>query len=250
MEVCVDSVQSALNAEAGGASRLELCANLAEGGTTPSLGMLRMVKKRVNIPVHVMIRPRGGDFLYNEDDLAVMKEDLLIMKQNGADGVVFGLLRSDGTVDAENCAALLELAGTMSTTFHRAFDMVNDCKRELDVLISLGFNRLLTSGCDSSALEGVPVIKQLVQQADGRITIVPGGGITERNLERILTGTGVKEFHCSARTSRSSLMQYRNSSITMGATYGAPEYSTKIADTERVTAFISVAQAVIKQHKQ
>lgn len=244
----MDSVQSALNAEAGGASRLELCADLAEGGTTPSLGMLRVVKKRVSIPVHVMIRPRGGDFLYNEDELAVMKEDLQIMKQNGADGVVFGLLRSDGTVDAENCAALMELAGTMSTTFHRAFDMVRDCKKELEVLISLGFNHLLTSGCDSSALEGAPVIKQLVQQADGRIAIVPGGGITERNLERILTGTGVKEFHCSARTSKSSLMQYRNSSITMGATYGASEYSTKIADTQRVTAFINVAQAVIKQH--
>lgn len=244
MEVCIDSVESAVNAEAGGALRLELCSDLAEGGITPSLGLLRMVKKRVAIPVHAMLRPRGGDFHYTASELAVMEEDMLIMKENGADGVVFGLLRADGTVDEDNCAALLRLARPMSTTFHRAFDMVKDPHRELEVLIRLGFDRILTSGCDSTALEGLPVIKQLIDQAGGRITIVPGGGITERNLERILIGTGAKEFHCSARSSKSSLMQYRNTLVTMGATYGASEYSMKIADTKRVTAFVHLSQTV------
>ena len=244
MEVCIDSVESAVNAEAGGASRLELCSDLAEGGITPSLGLLRMVKKRVAIPVHAMLRPRGGDFHYTASELAVMEEDMLIMKENGADGVVFGLLRADGTVDEDNCAALLRLARPMSTTFHRAFDMVKDPHRELEVLIRLGFDRILTSGCDSTALEGLPVIKQLMDQAGGRITVVPGGGITERNLERILTGTGAKEFHCSARSSKSSLMQYRNTLVTMGATYGASEYLMKTADTKRVTAFVRLSQTV------
>ena len=176
-----------------------------------------------------------------------MEEDLRIMKENGADGVVFGLLLhvADGTVDEDiNCADLLRIARPMSTTFHRAFDMVKDPHRELEVLIRLGFDRILTSGCDSTALEGLPVIKQLMDQAGGRITIVPGGGITERNLERILIGTGAKEFHCSARSSKSSLMQCRNTLVTMGATYGASEYLMKIADTKRVTAFVRLSQTV------
>ena len=250
MEVCVDSVESAVNAEAGGASRLELCAGVAEGGITPSLGMLREVKKRVRIPVFVMLRPRGGDFLYSEDELAVMRQDLQLVKENGADGVVLGLLRPDGTIDEENCSKFLQLAAPMSTTFHRAFDMVKNPLRSLEVLIKLGFHRLLTSGCDSTALEGLPLIKQLVEQAQGRIIVVPGGGITERNLERVLRGSGATEFHCSARGSRSSQMQYRNSAVAMGASYGPPEYAVKVADPDRVAALISIAHASSGLHDQ
>ena len=242
MEVCIDLVESAVNAESGGASRVELCSNLAEGGTTPSLGLLRIVKRKVNIPVYVMIRPRGGDFAYSEDEFDVMREDIIVLKESGADGFVFGILTQAGSIDRERNNELLELAKPLPVTFHRAFDMVRDPFQALDTLASMGFSRVLTSGLDSTALEGLPLIKQLVIHAKGRITIVPGGGITERNLERIVQGSGAVEFHCSARSSRESIMSYRNTHVSMGASYGPPEFSTKIADSERIEALLAIAK--------
>ncbi|KAM9804208.1 copper homeostasis protein cutC homolog [Neosynchiropus ocellatus] len=248
MEVCVDSVESAVNAERGGAGRLELCSSLSEGGLTPSLGLLQIVKRYVKIPVYVMVRPRGGDFLYSDQEVEVMKKDLELMKAHGADGLVLGALTEDGCVDAELCMDFLAAARPLPVTFHRAFDMVHDASLALETLISLGFQRVLTSGCDSSALEGLPVIKKLIEQAKSRIAVMPGGGITERNLQRILEGSGAQEFHCSARSSRDSAMKYRcehgfkNSCVSMGAAFTAPEYSLKVADVSKVRTFNAIAK--------
>eukprot|EP00064_Thunnus_orientalis_P021843 superscaffoldBa00006903_g22011 len=230
MEVCVDSVESAVNAERGGAGRLELCSSLLEGGLTPSVGLLQVVKQYVKIPIYAMIRPRGGDFLYSDLEVEVMRKDIELMKSHGADGLVLGALTEDGRVDAELCMELL------------AFDMVHDPTVALETLVSLGFQRVLTSGCDSSALEGLPLIKRLIDQAKGRITIMPGGGITERNLQRILEGSGAQEFHCSARSSRDSAMKFRNACVTMGAVFSAPEYGLKVADVSKVRTLNAIAR--------
>lgn len=243
MEVCVDSVESAVNAANGGASRLELCCALGEGGLTPSVGLLSVVKQEVDLPVFVMIRPRGGDFSYSEQEFEVMKEDLVALKD--ADGFVFGVLTRDGEVDARRCSQLIELARPQPVTFHRAFDMTRDPFRALEAIVGLRVERILTSGQESTALEGLPLLGELVERARGRTTIVAGGGITERNLERILRGSGCREFHCSARTSVDSVMQYRNSRVRMGAQCGAtPEYSLKVADTDRIQTMISIAQSI------
>uniref|UniRef100_A0A452GYP2 Copper homeostasis protein cutC homolog n=1 Tax=Gopherus agassizii TaxID=38772 RepID=A0A452GYP2_9SAUR len=245
MEVCVDSVESAVNAERGGAGRIELCAGLMEGGTTPSMGLLQVVKQCVRVPVFVMIRPRGGDFLYSDRELEVMKADIRLAKLHGADGLVFGALTEDGHINTELCTALLAVCRPLPVTFHRAFDMVHDPLVALETLVSLGFERVLTSGCDSSALEGLPLIKRLTEQAKGRIVVVPGGGITERNLQRILEGSGAPEFHCSARSARDSGMKFRNSSVAMGASVSVSEYSLKVADVAKVRTLNAIAKNIL-----
>nr|XP_046209515.1 copper homeostasis protein cutC homolog [Oncorhynchus gorbuscha]XP_046209516.1 copper homeostasis protein cutC homolog [Oncorhynchus gorbuscha] len=242
MEVCVDSVESAINAERGGAGRLELCSSLLEGGITPSIGLLQVVKQYVRIPVYAMIRPRGGDFLYSDREVEVMKRDIELVRSHGADGLVLGALTEDGRVDAELCMELLAVSRPLPVTFHRAFDMVHDPMVTLETLVSLGFERVLTSGCDCSALEGLPLIKRLVEQAKGRITIMPGGGITERNLQRILESSGVLEFHCSARSSKDSAMKFRNACVNMGASLTAPEYGLKVADVSKVRSLNAIAK--------
>merc|ERR1712062_97483 len=190
MEICIDSVDSAVNASEGGAARVELCSNLVEGGCTPSLGLFQVIKQTVpQLPVFVMIRPRGGDFLYNENEFAVMKHDVALFKKYGANGFVLGILNEEGGVDVHRNRELIDLCSPASVTFHRAFDVVRDPENSLEQLISLGFDRILTSGQESSALEGLPNLAALVTQAGDRITVVPGGGITEKNLNRILSGS-------------------------------------------------------------
>ncbi|NP_001386620.1 copper homeostasis protein cutC homolog isoform 1 [Rattus norvegicus] len=245
MEVCVDSVESAVNAERGGADRIELCSGLLEGGTTPSMGVLQVVKQSVQIPVFVMIRPRGGDFLYSDREVEVMKADIRLAKLYGADGLVFGALTEDGHIDQELCLSLVALCRPLPVTFHRAFDMVQDPMAALETLLTLGFERVLTSGCDSSALEGLPLIKQLTDQAKGRIVVMPGGGITVKNLQRILEGSGATEFHCSARSSRDSGMKFRNSSVAMGASLAHSEYSLKVTDVTKVRTLNAIAKDVL-----
>ncbi|NWQ72853.1 CUTC protein, partial [Columbina picui] len=240
MEVCVDSVESAVNAERGGAGRIELCAGLVEGGTTPSMGLLQVVKQCVRVPVFVMIRPRGGDFLYSDREVEVMKADIRLAKLHGADGLVFGALTEDGRIDTELCTALLAVCRPLPVTFHRAFDMVHDPLVALETLISLGFERVLTSGCDSSALEGLSLIKRLAEQVSD-----PWGGITERNLQRILEGSAASEFHCSARSARDSGMKFRNPNISMGASFSAPEYSIKVADVAKVRTLNAIAKNIL-----
>nr|XP_044608671.1 copper homeostasis protein cutC homolog isoform X2 [Equus asinus] len=233
MEVCVDSVESAVNAERGGAGRIELCSGLLEGGTTPSMGVLQVVKQCVQIPVFVMIRPRGGDFLYSDREVEVMKADIRLAKLYGADGLVFGALTEDGHIDKELCMSLV------------AFDMVRDPMVALETLLTLGFERVLTSGCDSSALEGLPLIKRLIDQAKSRIVVMPGGGITERNLQRILEGSGATEFHCSARSARDSGMKFRNSCVAMGASLSSSEYSLKVTDVTQVRTLNAIAKNIL-----
>ncbi|NXD36363.1 CUTC protein, partial [Copsychus sechellarum] len=251
MEVCVDSVESAVNAERGGAGRIELCAGLVEGGTTPSMGLLQVVKQCVRVPVFVMIRPRGGDFLYSDREVEVMKADIRLAKLHGADGLVFGALTEDGRIDTELCTALLAVCRPLPVTFHRAFDMVHDPLVALETLISLGFERVLTSGCDSSALEGLSLIKRLAEQVMSSTRCVtsdlfpPGGGITERNLQRILEGSTASEFHCSARSARDSGMKFRNPNVAMGASFSAPEYSIKVADVAKVRTLNAIAKNIL-----
>ncbi|KAF1544275.1 UNVERIFIED_CONTAM: hypothetical protein FQV15_0008702, partial [Eudyptes pachyrhynchus] len=251
MEVCVDSVESAVNAERGGAGRIELCAGLVEGGTTPSMGLLQVVKQCVRVPVFVMIRPRGGDFLYSDREVEVMKADIRLAKLHGADGLVFGALTEDGRIDTELCTALLAVCRPLPVTFHRAFDMVHDPLVALETLISLGFERVLTSGCDSSALEGLSLIKRLAEQVMPSALCVtsgffpPGGGITERNLQRILEGSTASEFHCSARSARDSGMKFRNPNVAMGASFSAPEYSIKVADVAKVRTLNAIAKNIL-----
>ncbi|NWU50625.1 CUTC protein, partial [Dromas ardeola] len=234
-----------------GAGRIELCAGLVEGGTTPSTGLLQVVKQCVRIPVFVMIRPRGGDFLYSDREVEVMKADIRLAKLHGADGLVFGALTEDGRIDTELCTALLAVCRPLPVTFHRAFDMVHDPLVALETLISLGFERVLTSGCDSSALEGLSLIKRLAEQVMPSVLYVtqrffpPGGGITERNLQRILEGSTASEFHCSARSARDSGMKFRNPNVAMGASFSAPEYSIKVADVAKVRTLNAIAKNIL-----
>jgi copper homeostasis protein len=238
VEICVDSVAGAMAAERGGADRVELCDNLLEGGTTPSAGTIKVARKEIKIGLQVIIRPRGGDFLYNEQEIAVMREDIQIAKELGADGAVIGCLTSEGDIDQELTRELMELAQPMNVTFHRAFDMCRDPHSALEQLIALGVNRVLTSGQEASCMEGLELIAELQKQARGRIIVMPGGGITPRNVERIVAGTGVTEVHLSARRSLESGMKHRNSTVFMGGTLRPPEFSWKTTDENAVRAVV------------
>lgn len=218
MEVCVDSIASAVNAEKGGANRIELCESLAEGGLTPSIGFLRKVKEHISIPVFVLIRPRGGDFLYSSSEVEVMEADIILSLENGAHGIVLGALTDSGEVDEEICRRLIRKCGNIPVTFHRAFDLTTDPMRALSGIMKMGFSRILTSGQAPDALTGLPVIKELTKKASGSITIMPGGGINCGNLEEILVGSGVKEFHSSASSYVTSQMKLtRQSVVKLGA---------------------------------
>ena len=240
IEICIDSVEGAMAAQAGGAQRVELCDNLVEGGTTPSAGMIALTRQQITIDLNVIIRPRGGDFCYSALEFAVMKHDVLLAKQLGANGIVIGLLNPDGTVDRARTAELIALARPLSVTFHRAFDMTVDPQQALEALIELTVDRVLTSGQESSALEGLDCITALVHQAAGRISVMPGGGIHERNLEKIVRESGVKEVHLSARTAVASAMTYQNTRVYMGGAYRSPEFTRQTTNPTRVAAVVNL----------
>ncbi len=242
-EICVDSVEGAIAAQMGGAQRVELCDNLLEGGTTPSAGTIAVARQQLTIGLNVIIRPRGGDFCYSDVEFAVMQHDVAQAKQLGADGVVIGLLNPDGTVDKARTAKLIEIARPLSVTFHRAFDMTNDPYQALEDLISLGLNRVLTSGQEDSVLEGLDLITALVQQAGDRIIVMPGGGIHERNLKKIVTQSGVREVHMTARREIESRMTYRNPNPYMGGALRPPEFSRLETDAARVRGLIDITRA-------
>ena len=199
LEICANSVTSALAAQEGGADRVELCQNLNIGGTTPSHGQIRLAMQLLHIGVHVLIRPRGGDFLYSTVEFEEMKADIAYCKEMGCTGVVFGLLKQDGRVDAERTGELVSLASPMQITFHRAFDVCHDAMEALETIIRCGCVRLLTSGMERTALEGVERIGQLVAQAGERIQIMPGSGIDAENVLTIADITGARAFHASAK---------------------------------------------------
>jgi copper homeostasis protein len=199
LEICVGSIASALAAQSGGADRIELCDNLSEGGTTPSFGMIKTCRSLLNIPVFPIIRPRGGDFVYSEQEFEVMKQDVLSCLELGCEGLVFGILRLDGSIDTKRCSELASLAGPMQLTFHRAFDRCTDREKGLEEIISMGFHRVLTAGGMDNAEDAIPELKRLVKQAKNRISIMPGSGINSQNLLKIAAGTSAVEFHTTAK---------------------------------------------------
>jgi copper homeostasis protein len=241
VEVCVDTVAGALAAQAAGAQRIELCDNLVEGGTTPSLGMLQLARRSVTIEINVIIRPRGGDFCYSELEIEVMRLDILAAKSAGANGVVLGLLRPDGCVDEERTAELVAIARPMSVSFHRAFDMARDPYEALEAVCRLGIERILTSGQKTSATEGAGCSARLVEQAGNRVIILAGGGINETNIAQLTAATGVREVHFAARTSLGSPMLFRNPNCWMGKPYQPDEYTRKETDTQRIRSIILAA---------
>jgi copper homeostasis protein len=195
VEACVDSVESALAAERGGAGRLELCDALFDGGTTPSAGMIGACRDRVSIPVFVIIRPRGGGFVYSESELDVMRRDIIAARGLGADGVVIGAMRPDGSVDEAQTRSLVDTAGKLPVTFHRAFDTAPDLAAALEALVAAGVSRVLSSGGAPTAHEGANALSALVRQAGDRLVVMAGGGVREENVRDIIATTGVREVH-------------------------------------------------------
>lgn len=241
LEICTGSADSVMAAFRGGADRVELCCGLEEGGLTPSVGMITDAvaqcraasggeRKRA---VNVLIRPRGGDFLYTQRELDIMLEDVRCAAEHGVDGIVVGALTADGNVDEAMCQRLVDAAAGCSLTFHRAFDMCSDPVRALEVIIDMGFHRVLTSGLAATAEEGTPLLQRLVAQADGRISIMPGCGVNSRNAARILQATGAHELHASARAVIGSKMQFRRSGVEMGRA-DADEFARKETDAAEV----------------
>lgn len=239
-EVCLDSVESAIEAQAGGADRVELCDNLFEGGTTPSAGAIRLAREKLTIGLHVIIRPRGGDFCYSDIEMEVMKLDVISARELGADGVVIGILTADGQVDMERCKVLVEAAGDMNVTFHRAFDMTRDPFEALEKIISLGCSRILTSGQEATVYEGMDLLKKLVQKAENRIIIMPGNGITERNLDKVMKGIGAAEYHVYLHEPKPSRMKFKPDHIYMGGLLRQPEFSNLYTDSSRMKQIKSI----------
>jgi copper homeostasis protein len=202
VEICAGDLESALEAGRGGADRVELCDNLQVGGTTPSAGTIAEACRRLTIPVHVLIRPRAGDFLPTVAEFAAMRHDVETARTHGAAAIVIGILRPDATIDRERTATLVHLARPMSVTFHKAFDEVRDSDEALEVLVALGVDRVLTSGCCPTAIEGIGVLKSLVERTRGRITILAGGRITMEDVSLILQRTGVREIHVGSAVTR------------------------------------------------
>jgi copper homeostasis protein len=245
LEVCANSITSALAAQEGGAVRVELCDNLEAGGTTPSPGQITVARKLLNIKLYVLIRPRGADFLYSDVEFQTMLEDVKYCVEAGCDGIVTGILKADGAIDKERCSRLIQLAksGGLGATFHRAFDMCNDQQQALEDIIDMGFERILTSGGRSTAIEGSRAIAELVKQADGRIAIMAGSGITEINVADLVLFTGVTEVHGTLQARVKSEMKYNNDHIIMGSSYG-DEYAIDITSVERVRNVINNANEV------
>jgi copper homeostasis protein len=233
IEACVDTVHSALAAEAGGADRIELCDNLVEGGTTPSAGMIEECVARLGIPVFVIIRPRGGDFLYTSSDITVMLRDIAHARRLGVAGIVTGALERNATVSGNVMSELLIAASPLPVTFHRAFDACRDPKRALETLVELGASRVLTAGQAATALQGATAIAASVEQAAGRITIIAGGGVNEDNVAEVVRITGVTEVHVRGTVPVRSGMDWQRDGLAL--TKPVLEHGVRaVTDAERV----------------
>jgi copper homeostasis protein len=241
IEVCVDSVESALAAEDGGADRVELCDNLLEGGTTPSYAAIELARKRLKIGLQVIVRPRGGDFLYSPLEFEIIKRDVEIARDLGADGIVIGMLAANGAIDRRT-AELIEAARPLAVTFHRAFDVSRDPCASLRQLIDLGVERVLTSGQEATAFEGIDLIAELVELAGTRITIIGCGGLTARNVGKFVAATGVSEVHLTGFESRESRMRFRNRRVYMGGALRPAEFSRLVTSSETVSQVLKELQ--------
>ena len=239
IEICANSAQSCKEAEDGGAKRVELCAGIPEGGTTPSYGEIRMAQKMTSkIDINVIIRPRGGDFLYTQAEIEAMLLDIEMCKQLHVHGVVFGCLTKEGDIDIPLMKKLIEAAKPLSVTCHRAFDVCRDPFMALEQLIELGCDRILTSGQQPDAVKGISLLAELVKRAAGRIIIMPGCGVRENNIEQIEAETGATEFHTSARSVVYSRMEYRNENVPMGSSAVSSEFETVQTDRMKVEAYL------------
>lgn len=243
LEICADSIESAMNAQSAGACRIELCDNLAEGGTTPSYGKIAVARKNLNIDLNVLIRPRAGDFMYREPEIEIMKSDILRCRELGVDGIVLGILNLNGDIDKEQTSRLVDLAYPMQVTFHRAFDLCSDPLRGLEDIIQTGATRLLTSGQMNSAEQGAALIRILVENSHGRISVMPGGGITDRNIGILAKMTGASEFHLTGRKAIESRMVFRREGLSLGAP-GTSEYTRKVADPEIIKRIIHILNII------
>lgn len=230
LEICVDSLESALIAQEAGADRVELCSDLLEGGITPSYGLIKAVRKNLNIDLAVMIRPRGGDFCYSDEDYSVMKEDILMAKELKANCLVFGLLNPQGNIDMQRTSELVQLARPLQVTFHRAFDLTKNPFRALEDLIALRIDRLLTSGQESTAILGKDLLKKLVLQAKQRISIMAGAGVNPNNKDILLNDCQVDELHLTAKKLLASKMIFKTEIESFIGEQGINTYKRYFAD--------------------
>ncbi|MBS1667740.1 MAG: copper homeostasis protein CutC [Bacteroidetes bacterium] len=213
LEICSFNIQSALIAQEAGAQRVELCADPEGGGTTPSYGLIKRARELLHIQLYPIIRPRAGDFLFNDEEFEIMQTDVANCKNLGCDGVVIGMLQSDGCIDKKRCAQLVQLAYPLGVTFHRAFDHAAHSFEALEDIISIGCERILSSGQKPTAIEGADLLNELIRQAEDRIVIMPGSGVRANNVVELKEKTGAMEFHTSARTTIKSPMQFINESM-------------------------------------
>lgn len=243
IELCVEGIDGFLAAQEAGADRVELCASLMEGGLTPSLATVRAAVKAARIPVHVIIRPRGGDFLYSQAEFETMREDISALRAEGVAGVVIGCLTPDGLIDEARTKELVAAARPMSVTCHRAFDMTEDAEDALEALIRCGVDRVLTSGQRDTAVEGIDILRQAVAQAGDRIVIMGCGALDAGNIKAVRDGAGLKEMHFAALKTVPSGMRFRNPHVGMGGTEKDREYELTLTDPESVRATIAAAKA-------
>jgi copper homeostasis protein len=234
LEICCGSLDDALEAEGGGADRVELCSALFLGGLTPSFGTIIEAKARLNIPIMVMIRPRGGGFCYTKAEMAVMEQDTVLAVERGADGIVFGILNQDGTIDLDRSKRILKLVGGRQAVFHRAFDVTPDPLKSLDQLVDLGVTRILTSGQEDTGPEGAPLIKRLIDYAGDRIEILPGGGIKPHNLQQMVQFTGCKQVHLAAFGVERDPSTQARPLVTFGGALHLPEDQYNVTDRSLV----------------
>ena len=242
MEVCCGSVEDVLQAERGGADRVELNSCLFHGGLTPSIGTLRLAKELSSLPLMTMVRPRQGGFCYTDVEFRTALADAEALLDNGADGLVFGFLKSDGSLDVERCRELVRLAGNKTKVFHRAIDVADDWKRMLGQLIGLGIDRVLTSGCAPDVFYGIDVVREMVEFAQGAIQILPGAGINLKNVDRIVEATGCDQVHVAQFTHYTDTSTANNRSIFYGGALYPPEDRYEVIDG----AYI----AELRQHLQ
>lgn len=244
LEVCANSLASALAAQTGGAYRVELCDNLYEGGTTPSLGCIKLAREELDIKLNVLIRPRGGDFLYSKDEMEIIRRDIQYCKQAGVDGVVIGFLIQDGSIDVERTREIIKAAHPLSVTFHRAFDMCLNPYKAFEELSSLGIDRILTSGQRNTAPKGVELISELVELARDKVIIMPGAGLKPENIKNFHLQVRAKEYHSTLHREVESGMRYRKPGVYMGGSPMIPEYTNNVTDPEKVKRFINVLREV------
>lgn len=234
LEICVYNLQSCLAAEQGGADRIELCASMPEGGITPSYALIEQAKENLNIEVMVMVRPRGGDFFYDDWEFKQMKKDIELCGKIGVTGVVFGILNNDGSIDKERNKILLDVAGDMHTCFHRAVDMSSNYVKAVEDVANLGFTRILTSGAKNKAIDGLDNIQKISKLLNGKIEIMAGSGVNPNNIQHIYNKAKVQAFHFSAKKIVQGGMIFKNPAVSMGGFSEVSEYDIAISDVHEI----------------